>query len=65
MTRSLLTAALTLLLAATASAQQAVQVTAGTLNVRSGPGTSYAIVGQAHAGEVYAQVATSGSWRKI
>lgn len=45
--------------------QQTVDVTAGTLNVRQGPGTGYAVVGQAAAGQRYVQVGASGSWRKI
>lgn len=45
--------------------QQPVEVTAGTLNVRQGPGTGYAVVGQASAGQRYVQVGTSGSWSKI
>ncbi|MBI3272441.1 MAG: penicillin-insensitive murein endopeptidase [Planctomycetes bacterium] len=41
------------------------QVTAGSLNVRSGPGTGYSVVGSAPAGSWWAIVGTSGAWRKI
>jgi uncharacterized protein YraI len=51
--------------AAAVHAQEARQITAGTLNVRSGPGTGYAVVGSVSSGQVYVSVATSGSWRKI
>lgn len=40
-------------------------VTAATLNVRSGPGTSYDVVGTAPQGSSWALVGTSGSWRKV
>jgi uncharacterized protein YraI len=46
-------------------AHDTLKVTATTLNVRTGPGTTYAVVGEVHAGEIYVQMATSGSWRKI
>ncbi|MBI5365905.1 MAG: N-acetylmuramoyl-L-alanine amidase [Planctomycetes bacterium] len=41
------------------------KVTTGVLNVRSGPSTGTSIVGQAHSGEVYVTIGTSGVWRKI
>ena len=42
-----------------------VKVTASTLNVRSGPSTSYSIIGQVHDGEMYVKHSSSGSWYKI
>ncbi len=42
-----------------------VKVTAGTLNVRSGPSTAYSIIGQVHSGEMYVKYSSSGSWYKI
>ncbi len=41
------------------------RVNVGTLNVRTGPSTSYGIVGTAGSGQVYYQVGTSGSWDRI
>lgn len=41
------------------------EVTATTLNVRTGPGTSNAVIGQVHRGEVYAGLRQSGSWWEI
>ncbi len=43
------------------------RITAGALNVRSGPSTGYAVVGSVRAGERVVSVAQSGSssWRKI
>ncbi|MEZ6186015.1 MAG: penicillin-insensitive murein endopeptidase [Planctomycetota bacterium] len=38
------------------------EVTASTLNVRSGPSTGNAVIGQVHRGEVYAGIRHSGSW---
>ena len=40
-------------------------VTAGTLNVRSGPGTGYAVIGTLSKGTKVNVVSTSGSWSKI
>ena len=40
-------------------------VIAGTLNVRSGPGTSYSIIGTLSKGTQVNVVSTSGSWSKI
>ncbi|WP_237053040.1 SH3 domain-containing protein [Marilutibacter chinensis] len=43
-----------------------VKVTASALNVRSGPGTGYAVVGTANSGETYVTTGqTSGAWKKI
>jgi len=50
--------------AAVAHAQTALKAS-GTVNVRTGPGTGYGIIGQAHAGQVYVGIATSGEWWKI
>ena len=41
------------------------QVTASALNVRTGPGTGYAKVGVVYRHQIYVEVGTSGSWRKI
>jgi N-acetylmuramoyl-L-alanine amidase len=49
----------------TTSATQAVQVTTGVLNVRTGPGTGYAIKGQVYSGQYYISSASSGGWWKI
>jgi uncharacterized protein YraI len=46
-------------------AEEARQVTVSELNVRSGPGTGYSILGLSHSGEKYVVVTTSGSWKKI
>lgn len=46
-----------------------VRITAGTLNVRKGPGTSYPVSTQVHAGEVYTIVGEemngSTKWGKL
>jgi uncharacterized protein YraI len=47
---------------ANASSCDAIQVTASTLNVRSGPSTSDAIVGTAQVGEQYVKVAEQSGW---
>ena len=52
-----------LMLMADASAMYVVN--AGTLNVRSGPGTSYGIIGQLSRGTQVHVVSVSGSWSKI
>ncbi|GIW70860.1 MAG: hypothetical protein KatS3mg102_0402 [Planctomycetota bacterium] len=44
---------------------RALEVTASALNVRAGPGTQHAVLGIAHAGEVYAAFDVSGEWRRI
>jgi uncharacterized protein YraI len=48
-----------------ALAQDAVQVNASTLNVRTGPGTGYSVIGTVSSGQSYVRIASSGSWRKI
>lgn len=63
--RGMLGAAVILLFPAAAVAQEIREVNTAALNVRTGPGTSYSIVGQAHQGEKYAVVDTSGAWKKI
>lgn len=45
-------------------AQTALRAT-GTVNVRSGPGTGYAVVGQVPTGHTYVGIARSGEWWKI
>jgi uncharacterized protein YraI len=47
---------------ATASAMQ---VTTSTLNVRSGPGTGYSILGTIAQGQVYIRIAEQNGWSKI
>lgn len=52
----------------TASAQgtgQTAEITAAALNVRSGPGTNYRIIGTARRGETYAVQQTSNGWVNI
>ncbi|MBI3273071.1 MAG: N-acetylmuramoyl-L-alanine amidase [Planctomycetes bacterium] len=41
------------------------KVTADALNVRSGPSTGFAIQGQAHHGELYVPLGSSGAWQHI
>ncbi len=41
------------------------KVDTSSLNVRSGPGTGYSIVGSAALGNRYVQITTSSGWRKI
>lgn len=53
------------LVVATAPVVQAHTVTADTLNVRTGPGTGYAVVGTLRKGTVVNVTGTSGSWKKI
>jgi len=63
-----LTIALALTLAPlTATAQHTVQVRADGTRIRSGPGTSYAIVGYANKGDVFTvrETAKSGEWYRI
>lgn len=43
----------------------AVRVTTATLNVRSGPGTGYSILGTVSRDQVYVRIAESGAWSKI
>jgi uncharacterized protein YraI len=47
------------------SSAQVFAVTAGALNVRSGPGTQYAILGRVYRGMLRAVVGAQGDWRKI
>ena len=39
-----------------------VKILVNTLNIRSGPGTTYPIVGQVHKGEVFTIVKAQGAW---
>lgn len=41
------------------------KVTTGVLNVRSGPGTGYGILGTVGSGQIYMRVTASGDWHKI
>ncbi len=41
------------------------QVTAGTLNVRTGPGAGYAILGTVRSGQIYVANAASSGWHRI
>ncbi len=43
----------------------AVTINTGTLNVRTGPGTGYSIVGTASSGQKYVRITTSSGWYKI
>lgn len=52
-------------MAAGVAADQGREVTASTLNVRSGPGTSYAILGAAGASQRYVAYGSSGGWHHI
>lgn len=65
MTRVWATVVAILAAAVPAAAQDTVKVTASTLNVRNGPGTGYSVIGQVSSGQIYVQVGSSGSWRKI
>lgn len=42
-----------------------VEVTAGNLNVRSGPGTNYSVVSSLKKGDVLERTGTSGSWTRV
>lgn len=42
-----------------------VRVTAGVLNIRSGPGTGYRDVGDVHNGDVFTITETSGGWGRL
>jgi uncharacterized protein YraI len=44
---------------------KASRIAASSLNVRSGPGTGYAIVGTARSGEIWCTRVSSGGWRAI
>jgi uncharacterized protein YraI len=41
-----------------------VRVTAGDLNVRSGPGTAYSVLGKVHSPEIYIQTGAATGWTK-
>ena len=47
------------------STSKTVYITASALNVRSGPGTSYSVIGGLSKGKAASVVGTSGSWYKI
>lgn len=58
-----ISAAMTLLLVgAQAQAHDAMEVTASALNVRTGPGTGSASIGQALRGQVYPAIGRQGEW---
>lgn len=60
-----LSAAVAFAAAVPAAAHETIQITASTLNVRSGPGTGYPVIGMISAGQVYVRISTSGPWEKI
>jgi len=43
----------------------AYQVTAGSLNVRQGPGTNFSVINSVHRGDIVGVVDARGSWRRI
>lgn len=47
------------------SVDAALLVTAGTLNVRSGPSTGHSVIGAIHSGQKYVATAKDGDWYKI
>ncbi len=49
----------------TTTSSGVLKITDGPLNVRSGPGTGYSILGTVPTGQYYVTTATSGSWKKI
>lgn len=51
--------------ASAAVAHESRRITVSTLNVRSGPGTGYSIIGSAGQGQQYVVISTSGSWKRI
>ena len=53
------------LVAAATAAQAAPGIAVGTTNVRSGPGTGYAIVDQLHKGEYVVVISCGVSWCKV
>lgn len=63
--KTLLTLSSVFGMAAAALAQEAVRVDAPSLNVRSGPGTGYSLIGTVYDGQSYVRIASSGTWRKI
>ena len=50
--------------APTVAAAQYIRLTADSVNVRSGAGTDYAVLGSAEKGTMYAVIGKSGSWYK-
>jgi N-acetylmuramoyl-L-alanine amidase len=48
-----------------ASSGSAAKVNVSVLNVRSGPSTGYAIIGEVHSPEMYVIEGSSGSWWKV
>jgi uncharacterized protein YraI len=57
--------ALGLLGSAESAQAMAMRVAVGDLNVRAGPGTNYAVLGQIHQGQVYPSVQQQGDWQRI
>lgn len=57
--------ALVILVSALPAAAQLVRVETGTLNVRSGPGTSYSVITQVQQGTVLAAHGQEGSWTRV
>jgi uncharacterized protein YraI len=51
--------------AAVSSGHTGEKCTASALNVRTGPGTNYAVSGQIHSGQIYIRLGTSGVWAHI
>jgi uncharacterized protein YraI len=49
----------------TTSTPAAMRVTTSVLNVRSGPGTGYSILGQVYQDQVYIRTAEQGGWSRI
>jgi uncharacterized protein YraI len=49
----------------TVSGARAVRVKVNDLNVRTGPGTGYGVVGQIQQGQVYATAGTQSGWHRI
>lgn len=58
-------AALGLALAGPVAAQESLEVTAGALNLRSGPGTSHGVAGSLARGEVYAGLERRSGWVRL
>lgn len=48
-----------------ASTAAAMKITTSTLNVRSGPGTGYSIIGTVSQGQVYVRIAQQNGWSQI
>ncbi|AXI10746.1 SH3 domain-containing protein [Oceanobacillus sp. 143] len=47
------------------SSSNNVTVTATSVNIRSGPSTSYSIIGSTYSGDTYPLVATDGDWHQV